>query len=198
MSNKISKCFAAIALILISACAATPSTHFYLLEALSQSRQSSLSEIPKKRLLGIGPLAMPTLLERKQIVTRTEHNRVHIAEFHQWASPLKDNVAEVLRHNLTILQPNDIIRSYPWSAFGTVDYHIVIDITRFDTRPGRSANFEANWAIRDDKTHTLVSNGQSRIEQTLTDSSYAGTVQTLSKILDEFSQELSLALHQLK
>jgi uncharacterized lipoprotein YmbA len=198
MPNKVSKLFIAITLILASGCAVTPSTHFYLVEALTQPSPLAPAEIQKKRLLGVGPLAMPAFLDRQQIVTRTEHNTVRISEFHQWASPLKDNVMEVLRHNLAILQPNDIIRSYPWSAFGRVDYHIVIDITRFDTYPGQSANFEANWAIRNDKTQALVTNGQSRIEQKLTGTSYAATVQALSQILDTFSHELSLALQQLR
>jgi uncharacterized lipoprotein YmbA len=198
MANKVAKIFTVITLILASGCAAPPSTHFYLVEALTQPSPSAPAEIQKKRLLGVGPLAIPTFLDRQQIVTRTEHNTVRIAEFHQWASPLKDNVMEVLRHNLEVLQPNDIMRSYPWSAFGGVDYHIVIDITRFDTYPGQSANFEANWAIRNDKTQALVTNGQSRIEQKLTDTSYAATVHALSQILDEFSHELSLALQQLR
>jgi len=185
------------AVFLLFACAGRQSTQFYLLETLNQ-QPLPMFESKQKRSIGIGPVTLPTLLERKQIVTRAEDNSIQLAEFHQWASPLKDNVMQVLTHNLTTLQTSDIIRSYPWSAFGTVNYHIIIDITRFDTRPGQSVNFQANWAIMDDKTHTLASSGLSRIEHPLADTSYPATVDALSKVLGEFSKELSLAVGRIK
>ncbi len=138
------------------------------------------------------------MLERKQIVTRLPDNSVKIAEFHQWASPLKDNVAQVLTHNLAMLQTSDLIRAYPWSAYGAVDYRIIIDIIRFDTRPEQSVNLEANWAIMNEKNHTLISNGHTKIEHPLGDPSYPATVKALNKILSEFSRELSQALEKIK
>lgn len=181
---------------LLSGCMSTP-TNFYVLEPMSEP-QPSLTATEKKRQIGVGPITIPTLLERKQIVTRLPDNSVTIAEFHQWASPLKDNIAQVITHDLAMLQTNDLIRSYPWSAYGAVDYRIIIDIVRFDTRPEQSANFEASWAIMNEKDHTLVSNGRTKIERPLNDASYPSTVKALSKILGEFSQELSMALAKIK
>jgi uncharacterized lipoprotein YmbA len=182
---------------LLSACLATPPTYFYVLEPLSEPSQKS-STSDQKRQIGIGPISIPAMLERKQIVTRLPDNSVNIAEFHQWASPLKDNIAQVLTHNLATLQTDDLIRTYPWSAYGTVDYRIIIDIIRFDTHPEQSINFEATWTIMNEKTHALISHGRSRIEHPLSDSSYPVAVKALSKILSEFSQELSQALGKVK
>jgi len=193
MPNKITKGVAAFAMLLISACAATPPTNFYVLEALSQA-PPALSDTAKKRLIGIGPITLPALLERKQIVTRAENNSVQIAEFHQWAEPVKDNVAQVLMQNLSRLQSPDIFRTYPWSAYGTVNYRVIIDIVRFDTQPGKSVNLEAAWAIMDEKNHSIIINGQSRIEQALTEDSYPAVARALSQVLSEFSRELAQAL----
>jgi uncharacterized lipoprotein YmbA len=172
-----------------------PPTQFYVLEPLSQPVSLTTD---KKRQIGIGPVSLPTLLERKQIVTRLPDNSVQIAEFHQWASPLKDNVAEVLTHNLAALQADDLIRAYPWSAYGAVDYRIIIDITRFDTCPEQSVNLEANWTIMNEKNHTLLSSGHAKIEHPLKDPSYPATVRALNNILSEFSRELSMALGKIK
>lgn len=182
---------------LLSACISTPPTQFYVLEPLSEPPSSSIVT-EKKRQIGIGPVSIPALLERKQIVTRLPDNSVKIAEFHQWASPLKDNVAQVLTYNLTTLQTSDLIRAYPWSTYGAVDYRIIIDITRFDTRPEQSVNLEANWAIMDEKNHTLIRNGHTKIEHPLDDPSYPATVKALNKILSEFSRDLSQALEKIK
>lgn len=198
MANQFSKRLILLsACTLLSACGSTPPTHFYVLEALSEAPLSS-TPTAKKRQIGIGPISIPTLLERKQIVTRLPDNSVTIAEFHQWASPLKDNVAQVLTHNLASLQTNDLIRTYPWSAYGVVDYRVVIDLIRFDTRPEQTVNLEANWSIMDEKNRTLLDNGHTKIEHQLDDSSYPSTVKALSKTLSEFSQELSTALGKLK
>lgn len=182
---------------LLSGCLSTPPTQFYVLEPLSEPPSSSTAT-EKKRQIGIGPVSIPTLLERKQIVTRLPDNSIKIAEFHQWAAPLKDTIAQVLTHNLATLQAGDLVRAYPWSAYGAVDYRIIIDIIRFDTRQEQSVNLEANWAIMNEKNHTLISNGRTKIEHPLDDPSYPAAVKALNKILGEFSQELSLALSKIK
>jgi uncharacterized lipoprotein YmbA len=167
------------------------------LEPLSEPPPLSSTTI-KKRLIGIGPVSIPTLLERKQIVTRLPDNSIKIAEFHQWASPLKDNVAQVLTHNLATLQTGDLIRTYPWSAYGAVDFRVIIDIIKFDTRPEQAVNLEANWAIMNEKTHTLISNGHTKIEHRLDDPSYPSAVKALNNTLSEFSKELSVELGKIK
>ncbi len=199
MTNQLSKWLISIsACILLSSCMSTPPTHFYVLEPLSSEPPPVSTATEKKRQIGIGPVSIPALLERKQIVTRLPDNSVTLAEFHQWASPLKDHVAQVLTHNLATLQPSDLIRAYPWSAYGAVDYRVIIEIIRFDTHPEQSVNLEANWTIMDEKNHTLISNGHSKIEHRLDDPSYPSAVKALGKILSEFSQELSVALSKIK
>lgn len=182
---------------LLAACTSTPPTHFYILTTQS-SPAAAVADGGKKSSIGVGPISIPTLLERKQIIIRTDQNTVQIAEFHQWAAPLKDNIAEVLTQNLTALQPRRVIRAYPWSTYGSVNYRVLIDIDRFDSQPGRSVILEARWTIIDEKTHVIVTNDKSRFEHPLTETSYPATVKALSGVLYELSQELSQAFEQLK
>ncbi|MEQ1739111.1 MAG: PqiC family protein [Methyloglobulus sp.] len=184
---------ATLLVILLTGCASTPSLQFYVLEPLSQPSATNI-ETAKKHTIGIGPISVPTLLERKQIVSRSSNNTVQIAEFQQWASPLQDNLLQALTRNLSTLQPNNIVRTYPWSIHGTVDRQVIVDIIRFDTTPGESANLEANWTIKNEATHTVLQSGHTVINRSITDSSYPGMVRALSKILGEFGHELSLAL----
>ena len=181
---------------LLGACASAP-TNFYTLEAQSRPPVVTSTNNAKKPLIGIGPLSMPALLDRRGIVTRADNNSVQIAEFDQWAAPLKDNVIAVLSKNVATLQPNAIIRAYPWGVYGNVDYRVIIDISRFDTQLGKSVNLEASWAIMEEKNHTIVSNGQAKIEQPLNDANYNNAAQGLSKLLSELSQQLSLAIVQI-
>jgi len=183
---------------LLSACTATPPTQFYVLEPQFDVPAVSTDTQVKKLIVGIGPISIPALLERKQLVTRDADNNLQIAELQQWAAPLKDNIAEVLAQNLTALQPSQIIRAYPWSAYGSIDYQIIVQISRFDAKPEQSANLEANWAIMDQKTHTVVSNGFSKIQAKPENATTAGTVKALNNTLATLSQELAKALSKLK
>jgi len=183
---------------LLSACTATPPTQFYVLEPQFDVPAVSTDTQVKKLIIGIGPISIPALLERKQLVTRDADNNLQIAELQQWAAPLKDNIAEVLAQNLTALQPSQIIRAYPWSSYGSIDYQIIVQISRFDAKPEQSANLEANWAIMDQKTHTVVSNGFSKIQAKPENATTAGTVKALNNTLATLSQELAKALSKLK
>ncbi len=180
---------------LLSACAST-ATHFYTLEARSLPTIALPQTGTTKAVIGIGPLSLPALLDRRGMVTRAENNSVHIAEFDQWAAPLSNNVIAVLGKNVATLQPNAVIRTYPWSVYGDVDYRVIIDISRFDARLGKSVNLEASWAIMEEKNHTIVRNGQTTLEQPLNEASYSSAAQGLSTLLSEFGQQLSVALVQ--
>jgi len=178
---------------LLSACASTPETHFYVLSPLSFPAQSSPSEAPK-RLIGLGPVTVPALLERKQLVTRTGDNSITSSEFHQWAAPLQESITETLAQNLSVLLPNGIVKAYPWSAYGEMDSHIIIDIARFEINPSRHAELIADWTVMDDKTHRPLKHGQARITRPQTGSTPAEAVKALSETLQEFSRQLADAL----
>ncbi len=195
MIDKLIRCGSAISLSLLTACAATPTPQFYLLAAQSQAA-SKIAKNASKRIIGLGPISIPSVLERKQIVTRGENNSVQITELHQWAAPLKDSITETISQNLSRILPSDIVRVYPWHAYGDTQYRTVIDIIRFDTNLRKTAHFEANWAIVDNNTHSVLSNGHSQLEKKLLNSSYPAAIDALSGLLDDFSQELALVLNK--
>jgi uncharacterized protein len=193
-----SKSILPVAGLLLSACASTPPTQFYVLEPQFDLPAVSADAQIKKLIIGIGPVSIPALLERKQLVTRDENNNLQIAELQQWAAPLKDNIAEVLAQNLSALQPSHIIRTYPWSAYGSIDYQVIVQINRFDAKSEQSANLDASWTIMDETNHKVVSNGVSKIQVKPENATAAGTVKSLGSTLARLSQELAQVLAKLK
>lgn len=178
------------------ACATTPPPQFYVLDALSQITETTVVSATKQQI-GLGPITLPVLLERKQIVTRSGDGLVNIAEFQQWAEPLKDNIVRVLCQNLRQRQPNSLIRAYPWSAYGIVDYRIMIDITRLDAELGQWANLEINWSIMSENKHTIIKNAHTSFRRKLDEPSYQAVVLALSHMLSDFSGGLAQAIAEL-
>jgi len=187
----------ALLFVLLSACTGSPQVQYYVLEPLSQTSPATTGT-KKQVLIGIGPISVPALLDRKKIITRSSNNSVQIAESQQWATSLEDSLLQTVTNNLTTLQPANIVRAYPWSVHGTVDLQIIVDFVRFDTTPGKSVNLEAKWTIKSESNLVILKNGRSVITHPLDDSSFPGTVRALSKILGQFSQELSLAIRQVE
>lgn len=186
---------AAFAVFFSTGCAYnSPSVQYYVLESNQQARPNTTPSMSDS--VGIGPITLPELLRNKKIVTRNVGNTVKIAEFHQWASSLEDSILNALTGNLTSLQPNRAFHAYPWTAYGMVDKQIIIDITRFDTTPGISANLEAHWTIKNEADHAVLTTGRSALNQRLPEKSYPATVKALTQLLASFSRELSLALLQ--
>ncbi|MGJ0486089.1 MAG: PqiC family protein [Methylomicrobium sp.] len=186
-----------LAACLLTACATTPETHFYVLSPLTLPSQTVSSKAPK-RLIGLGPVTVPALLERRQIITRTGDNSIASSEFNQWAAPLKESLTETLAQNLSALLPDDIVKAYPWSAYGDMDFHIIIDIIRFETNAAQTAELTANWSIMDDKSLRLIQHGQAKITRPQGGSSRADAVKALSESLQDFSRQLADAARLIK
>ncbi len=178
---------------LLSACAQTPTPHFYQLVALSPATPA-VPTTAKPLSIGVGPVTLPSLSDREEMVTLGTGNTVDIAPFQRWAAPLKANIVQVLQQNMARQLPNDLLRSYPWSAFGDVDQHIVIEIIRFDALLGNTVTLEANWAVMDDATRQLLKSGHTLISLALPDASYAAAALAFSQALQRMGTELATAI----
>ncbi|NOT85869.1 MAG: membrane integrity-associated transporter subunit PqiC [Methylococcaceae bacterium] len=184
---------AALALILLS-CSSTAPTQFYTLDAVITAPVTLVDATQKSRVIGIGPIALPALLNRRAIVTRSAQQGIQVADTQQWAEPLLDNITRVIARNIGILKPKYILHAYPWTAFGQVDTRVVIEVTQFETHLGKAVYFEAVWSIRDERLEKTLLQGQSKIEQPLTSQDTAEMVAKMNIILAAFSTELARAL----
>ena len=51
----------------------------------------------------VGPVSVPAVVDRPQIVVNTGPNQVRLEEFNRWASPLQNNIARVVADNLVAM-----------------------------------------------------------------------------------------------
>jgi uncharacterized lipoprotein YmbA len=176
-------------LLLLQSCASAPPTQFYSLESIVTpiAVQSPI----KKTLVGITQISLPSVVERKQIVTRDAKGQLTIAEQHQWAALLKQNMTEVLAVNLAAKKPNFWFKAYPWSLLGIVDYRLVIDVTRLDIVLGKSISFAANWTILNEKNHAVLQHDSLEFSQLLADENYSTAVLGLNALLVSLSEKLA-------
>ena len=108
-------------------------TRFYLLETISGISSGEHASMEGEGImLAIGPVRVREYLNRPQIVTRTQDNKIIVHDFHSWGEPLSSNFTVVLGGNLANLLYTDRIVFFPWRRRPNFDYQIVLDVIRFD------------------------------------------------------------------
>src|SRR6187431_2682129 len=79
-------------------CGTSPQAKFY---SMSTGVASQRVDSKATFIVAIGPVSIPEMINRPQIVTHAGANQVTINEFARWAGPLKSEIPRVIAGNLT-------------------------------------------------------------------------------------------------
>jgi uncharacterized protein len=185
-------------LLTLSGCASTPNANFYLLESLNGSRAAGgVVPLDQPIPIGLGPVTLPDYLDRPQIVTRTNRNAVHLAEFDRWAEPLSSNVTRTLAEDLIVLLHNDSVVPYPWPGSIEVTYQVLVDVYRFDGVLGEKVWLDVQWSVRDKKGKNVLMLKRSTFVEPANGPSFGALVAAQSRALENLSREIASALQSL-
>ena len=75
------------ALVLLAAGCSSPPAKFYTLSA-----DAPPASMTSKLTIVVGPVAVPSVIDRPQIVVTSGANQVSVDEYSRWASPVQDNI----------------------------------------------------------------------------------------------------------
>ena len=126
-------------------CGTSPPSRFFTLATDSapppaQGESKSLSIV-------VGPVSVPELVDRPQLVLRTAPTRVDLAEQARWAAPLKSEIPRVIAAQLARLVPGAQVTTSAQRSTVTPDCRVLVDIQRFDSALNQSAAIEASWTV---------------------------------------------------
>lgn len=181
--------------LLTACCTRTQPVTYYQLSTIDAD-QTAVDRIAiGDFVIGVGPVLLPELLDRPQIVTRQGSNRLLLSDNHRWVEPLAENIPRVLRENFSVLLDTERFLFYPWSRTTPVDYQIIIDVIRFEGEGYGTAHLEAIWSIKDREGKVLLSQRRSTYQVATTspdhDELVSALSETLSLLCREIAQELS-------
>jgi uncharacterized lipoprotein YmbA len=179
----------------LGACA-NPSARFYLLTTQATSETSSPPEAGPGPVIGVGPVTLPKYLERPQIVTRVDQNRLAVGELERWAEPLRDNITRVLGEHLALLVPTDQVWLQPWPRSAALDYQVTIDVLQFDGRLGGETTLLAFWRILDGAEVPLLSHRTS-LRVLVGGADYDAIVVAMNQLLAGLSHDMAVAIRRL-
>ncbi len=133
---------------LVMGCGTSPEPHFYTLTAAEHASRKNNATVVEGSRFAVGPVTLPEMVDRPELVVRVGANQVALVEQHRWAEPLRSEVARVLAENLGELLSGSQVVTYPYNASRDVDYRVIVDIQRFDSILGQTVTIDALWAVR--------------------------------------------------
>lgn len=183
---------AILAVTLLAGCGKSGATHFYSFSSMEGAPSSQ----PPCLSLGVGPVEVPAYLDRRSVMVRESENRLALAEFEEWAEPVRDGLSRVLAQNLGVLVCAKPIAVHPWPAGVNPGYQVTVQVQRFDGAPGKEVALEATWSILDKEGGLLVWNRFS--DRKPCGQGYAAMAAAMSGLVSGMSGDIARSLQSLK
>ena len=165
-------------------------TRFYSLSSLSPATETNAT-----LRIGVGPLQIPRLLNRPQIISRKNSNEINMAELHQWGGSYEEELMQVMTDNLSTLLKTDSIEQYPWKFSFKPSYQVRINIERLDGTIGEIVTLKARWRLLKNNKELLVK--RALINTPIQGKSYEAYVKAQSKALEALSRQIASEIGQL-
>jgi hypothetical protein len=180
----------ALALVL-TACSRSPRVTFYTLEPVT--RVETVVPVTSVPAVSVGPVTLPEVVDRPQLVVRVAANRVEILESHRWAEPLKSEIPRLIAENLRRLLGSSRVSSHLQHAGREADYRVLMDIQRFESSPGEAVTVEVVWSLRR-ATGGTPKTGRSLVREPVDAIGYDPLVAAYGRALFAVSRDLAEAI----
>ncbi|HTR59105.1 MAG TPA: PqiC family protein [Casimicrobiaceae bacterium] len=174
-----------------AASCSSPPARFYTLSPVA-----SPGATPSKLSVLVGPVSVPSAIERPQIVVTTGANQVSIDDFNRWDAPVQDNIARVVAENLVTILGTPRVTLFQSSLGAEAEYRVQIEVRNFESAPGKYASLDAVWTVRRIKDAKLET-GRSSVREATADGSYEALAAAHSRAVARLSQDIADAIRVL-
>ncbi|SAL36564.1 lipoprotein [Caballeronia arvi] len=176
--------------VLLAGCA-SPRASFYRLSV--DPTLTATTARPSTRLVIVGPVTVPDLVDRPQIVTRNTNNEVSLNEYARWGEPLKSSIADAIAADLSILLGSDRVAPASRAIADPDAWRVRVDIQQFESVPGDAVVIDALWTVRRFGDENVIS-GRSKVRESVGGADYDALVAAHSRALAGVSKEIAAAM----
>src|SRR5262245_24626360 len=182
---------ASVFVILVGACA-SPSSRFYTLSA-----GAAPATTPSNLSVAVGPVSIPAIVDRPQIVVTTGPNQVRVEEFNRWAAPLQNGIARVVAENLVAMLGTPRVTLSSQVLSSEADYRAAIEVQSFESAPGEAAILDAVWTVRRAKDGKAQP-GRTTVREPVQEKGYDALAAAHSRALARLSRDIADAVRALE
>lgn len=179
----------------LAACGNSPKTSFYTLDADT----SPASNKPDARPYGVvvGPVTLPDMVDRPQLVVRVSATQVTVLDNHRWAEPLKSVIPRIIAADLSRLLGVSRVLLYPQSSGAQPEYRVRVDVRRFESDPGKGVTLEAYWSVQP-TAESESRGGRSVVHVPVGEAGYDALAAAHSRAMGRLSEELAEVIRSIR
>src|SRR5262249_36741238 len=160
-------------------------TRFYVLDVAEQHP----SDVEATSVVGLGPIRLPTYLERSELVTRVGENELRVSQGDRWAEPIAQGFTRVLRERLESRLGVDWVIVFPWRAARTPALAITVDVTRFERQADGNVELRARWTVRAPSDGHIVRAADLDLREPVAQAGTQAAVAALARALERLADE---------
>jgi uncharacterized lipoprotein YmbA len=190
-------------MLVLSAClgggSQAPPTRYYVLNSLytAENKNQPVADL-NEAVIVIGPLTLTQVLDRPQIIIRHSDNEIRVSDLNRWAAPLHENFVRVVVDNVAVLLSRGRVIRFPPPRSLPVDYQVIMEVTRFDGKPGDEVVLRSRWAIFGNNSKTVLLKQQSVLNEPTGGDTIAEMVSAKSRLVAKFSRDIAEAIKTLE
>jgi len=180
-----------IALLLAGGCS-SPQPRYY---TLATTQGAEKTEMPSSSgaayAVAVGPVSLPAVVDRPQIVIQVAPSRVVLLDDQRWAEPLNSSIPRAIASDLAKLLGVSVV-IFPQDSLSEVKYRVAIEIRNFISVPGEAATVEAAWTIYG--PHDSVKRGLSVASEPTKEAGYDALAAAHGRALMKVSRDVAAAI----
>lgn len=185
----------------------SPKPTFYSFNAAPIPQATSAS---KSTRIMVGPVTLPAMVDRPQLVLQNANNTVQVYEYHRWANTLKGDVGDVIASNVAQALAISNVWNFAQSTQANFDYQIFVDVQNIDTKLGGRVEVDVLWTIKSapiTKSSSQVKAvsggsgasakplmGRSLVQEPVTGSGFEAVVAAQSRAFAKVGQEIARSI----
>ena len=165
----------------------------------SEDFQREEPQLPRGRSVAIGPIIIPTYLQRTGIVTRVDENRINASVSHTWGEPLEAGVARLLAEKVAKDTGWNRIARQPWPFPGFPDLRVAVEIINFEYEQAEEKIFlVARWTVLEGQRSSAKLLRSHIFEQAIEDDDFSTIVNGMSEMVLDLGAEIALDIEELQ
>lgn len=182
---------AAVLLLLAAGCGSSPTVRYYTFAGQSAEKAEGSSGSVGKYAVAVGPVTVPSTVDRPQIVIQVAPNRVALLDDQRWAEPLNSAIPRAIASDLGQLLGMPTVL-FPQDSMADVKYRVAIEIRNFISVPGEAATVEATWIVFG--PHDALKRGQLLAREPVKDAGYEALVEAHGRALMKVSRAVAATI----
>ena len=158
----------------------------------------------------VGPVTLPVMVDRPQLVLQNANKTVQVYEYHRWANTLKGDVGDAIASNVAQVLAISNVWNFAQSTQTNFDYQVFVDVQSIDTKLGGPVEVDVQWTIKSapaikpsSKTTALTASsgalakpimGRSLVQEQVTGSGFEAIVAAQSRAFSKVGQEIARSI----